>query len=303
MPRGKSASPILRDYVVTFAVEHSPEGLMASSEVKPSPLSNEPSLTIATPTSRESLSASTSSDAPAPSTLTPTVVDWTAHVLTAENYDRIEYHADSSWPSTNVDPINPDLTTPHSEHEHLSMANDASFAPPIQYFPALPYPMSNYYHCNRRLDLIRNNPNPPMDDFSAIAQIIRTARCHTGRKHNWTWSEHYNTLYVAILTSRIDELNTKLKTGLHEQPFLRDIPLDEVPGDLKHLVAFAQMDPQRKIDWMWCEEHVQLLRGVDINNPVMGPEELDTLVKRTGDWMIKNKSPGSYSADEPSEEE
>lgn len=179
-----------------------------------------------------------------------------------------------------------------------NLAGLALLAPPIQQFTGPQYVVPDLVPPTLKPDLIRKSPTPHINDFSANAQIIRTACSVVGRRHDWTWSKDYDTLYVAVLMSRIDELNTKLMTGLQEQRLLRFIPLEEVPGDFKPLVAFAQTGRQQRIDWMWCEEHMELLKGLDRSNSAMGPEELDILVKRTGAWMKDTRFSEDYTDEE-----
>jgi hypothetical protein len=89
------------------------------------------------------------------------------------------------------------------------------------------------------------------------------------------------------MTARISELNTKLSKGLHPHRLIREIAQEEVAEDLSPLLIFTKTGTQRDINWMWCEEHMELLYGLDWRIPDMDPETMDTLVKRTGAWMVK----------------
>jgi hypothetical protein len=140
---------------------------------------------------------------------------------------------------------------------------------------------------NSHSDLIRDGPTPALTDFSADAQIIRTARSQTGRLVDFTWTQHYNILYHSVMTARITELNNKLFTGLKPQVLMREILPTSVPGELRPLVVFSQTGLQQRIDWMWCWEHIELMRGLDPENTELDLETLDTLVKRTGSWMVR----------------
>ena len=142
-------------------------------------------------------------------------------------------------------------------------------------------------YANRHPDLIRNAFTPALTDYSARAQIIRTARSDTGLQHDFTWSEHYHILYASVMTARISELNIKLSTGLNPYRLIREIASEEVAEYIRPLVIFTKMGTQGDINWMWCEEHIELLYGLDWKVPDMNPESMDTLVKRTGAWMVK----------------
>jgi hypothetical protein len=134
--------------------------------------------------------------------------------------------------------------------------------------------------------LIRDAPTPTTTDFSAKAQIIRTARSRTGRLVDFTWKDHYNILYESVVTARISELNTKLALALKKQPLMRTLHADSVPDEYVTLVLFSQTGQQKKVDWMWCVEHINLLKGMDLSITDLDPEQLDSLVKKTGGWVI-----------------
>jgi hypothetical protein len=136
-------------------------------------------------------------------------------------------------------------------------------------------------------DLIRNSAIPDVFDCSADAQIIRTARSNTGIQHDWTWSKHRKLLYEAVVDARISELNTKLAKGLDARPLIRSMDETHYDEDVKSIITFAKTGMQKKIDWMWCHEHMGVLGGWDFNVTEVGPAELDTMAKRAGFWTYK----------------
>jgi hypothetical protein len=140
-------------------------------------------------------------------------------------------------------------------------------------------------------DLIRNAATPNRTDFSAKAQIIRTARSRTGRTFNFTWTEHYDILFHSVLAARISELNTKLSTGLTRERLIREISPKDVPADFLPLIVFSRTGLQQRIDWMWCSEHLELMQDLDLSIPDFDLEQLDTVVKKTGAWMLAGRTP------------
>jgi hypothetical protein len=181
-------------------------------------------------------------------------------------------------------------TSSPSEDDSRSM----STSPPLRGSRASRIRKNINLDSDRRLanphpDLIRNAPKPVMTDFSANAQIIRTARSDTGVGYDFTWSQHRQILYVSVVSARISELNTKLSTGLPKRPLIREIAAEQLPEYMRPLAIFTTTSMQRDINWMWCEEHIALLNGLDLGMPEMGPEHLDVLVKRTGAWVVDNK--------------
>jgi hypothetical protein len=136
-------------------------------------------------------------------------------------------------------------------------------------------------------DLIRNSAIPDVFDCSADAQIIRTARSNTGIQHDWTWTKHRKILYEAVVDARISELNTKLATGLDARPLVRSMDEKHYDEDVRSMIMFAKTGMQKKIDWLWCHEHMQVLGGWDFKVAELGPAELDILVKRAGLWTYK----------------
>jgi hypothetical protein len=143
------------------------------------------------------------------------------------------------------------------------------------------------YNQNGDPDLIRNSATPDVFDCSADAQIIRTARSNTGIQHDWTWSKHRKIIYEAVVDARISELNIKLARGLDARPLVRSMDEKHYDEDVKSTITFAKTGMQKKIDWMWCHEHMLVLGGWDFNVAELGPAELDTLVKRAGFWTYK----------------
>jgi hypothetical protein len=146
-------------------------------------------------------------------------------------------------------------------------------------------------------DLIRNSATPDVFDCSADAQIIRTARSNTGIQHDWTWTKHRKILYEAVVQARISELNTRLAMGLNERPLIRSLDAKEYNEIYKPLITFAGTGMQKKIDWMWCGEHHEILNGLDFEKTEMGPAELDELVKMAGYWMYKPPLDGELEND------
>ncbi|KAF2676928.1 hypothetical protein K458DRAFT_410117 [Lentithecium fluviatile CBS 122367] len=142
------------------------------------------------------------------------------------------------------------------------------------------------------LDLIRNAPTPADNDFSANAQIIRTVCCHAGRRVDFTWKDHYHILYTSVVTARITELNGKLAKGLKKETLMRAIDPLSVPEKFRSMVIFTQTGMQTRINWVWCWEHIEILEGMDLMVPELGLETLDSVVKQTGEWMVRRPKKG-----------
>ncbi|KAK7180439.1 hypothetical protein DPSP01_013687 [Paraphaeosphaeria sporulosa] len=164
-------------------------------------------------------------------------------------------------------------------------------------------PVGEYLFEKPASDLIRDARKPNPDDYSQGALVYRVATSTTGRQTNFTFRHHYNVIINCLRDELVAELNRKLRVDLSVQNLhlIRDLPT-LFPGQrigvaLRRRIEFAQKAFQRRIDWMGCPEHYDLMASLNFSKPNLDLVELDRLVKATGVWVFEN-----WQADHPGQQ-
>jgi hypothetical protein len=147
--------------------------------------------------------------------------------------------------------------------------------------------------------LIRDAKAPDHEDFTERALVIRVAISARGRQTDFTFANHYDIIVASLHEQLVNELNRKLRVGLdlRGSGLIRNLPMrpNENP-ELLRTIDFVQKGLQAKIDWKYCQEHMDLLESLDKNKPDLNLEELHRLVRDTGVWVFEqvwqNDHPG-----------
>lgn len=148
-------------------------------------------------------------------------------------------------------------------------------------------------------DLVRDGI-PPAKYDKAEAKLVYDVAMRR-KDINFTFSAHFELLKQSLYDQLVAKLNEKLSDGLELEnlQLVRDMSGDEKHlnlNDIHHaMIRFTKSGVQRKIDWVFCQEHLDLLYDLDLNKPDLSLVELDKLVKATGVWVLlqgKNKVSG-----------